>query len=115
MESKRDYGQSDFFGSLVNSWWFSNVSVILMLSNFKLFRTKLNIIPLSDYFPDYTGGNDVMKASEYILGRFNQVNRAHLQMFSHLCEASDEGNLKLVWAAVKETVIHQAFVQIQQS
>ena len=69
------------FDSVVNSRWFMRTSIILFLNKVDLFRLKLPRSPLSNYFPDYSGGNDVNRAAKYLLWRFNQVNRAHLNLY----------------------------------
>jgi len=66
---------------LFNSRWFMRTSIILFLNKVDLFRQKLGRSPLSNYFPDYSGGNDINRASKYLLWRFNQVNRAHLNLY----------------------------------
>lgn len=69
------------FDSVVNSRWFMRTSIILFLNKVDLFRAKLPKSPLINYFNDYTGGNDVNRAAKYLLWRFNQVNRAHLNLY----------------------------------
>ena len=69
------------FDSVVNSRWFMRTSIILFLNKVDLFKQKLSRSPLSNYFPDYSGGNDVNRAAKYLLWRFNQVNRAHLNLY----------------------------------
>ena len=69
------------FDSVVNSRWFMRTSIILFLNKVDLFRQKLGKSPLGNYFPDYSGGNDVNRAAKYLLWRFNQVNRAHLNLY----------------------------------
>jgi len=96
------------FESLINSRWFSRASIILLLCNIGHFKEKLRSKPLGDYFPDYSGGSDFNKASEYLLWRFNQVNRSNLNLCSQLCEPSDASNVRLVWSAAKDTVLHNA-------
>lgn len=96
------------FDSVVNSRWFSRTSIILLLCNVGYFREKLKHKPLSNYFPDYSGGDDVNRASKYLLWRFSQVNRAHLNLYPHLCEPSDDSNMRIAWSAVKETFLHNA-------
>lgn len=99
-------------------------SIILFLNKVDLFKQKLARSPLSNYFPDYSGGNDVNRAAKYLLWRFNQVNRAHLNLYpqyvssSEICrlllmsisltQATDTSNIRLVFAAVKETILHNA-------
>jgi guanine nucleotide-binding protein subunit alpha len=96
------------FDSVVNSRWFMRTSIILFLNKVDLFRQKLGRSPLSNYFPDYSGGDDINRASKYLLWRFNQVNRAHLNLYPHLTQATDTSNIRLVFAAVKETILQNA-------
>ncbi|KAF2427269.1 guanine nucleotide binding protein, alpha subunit [Tothia fuscella] len=96
------------FDSVVNSRWFMRTSIILFLNKVDLFKSKLSKSPLSNYFPDYSGGNDVNRAAKYLLWRFNQVNRAHLNLYPHLTQATDTSNIRLVFAAVKETILQNA-------
>ncbi|KAL1305310.1 hypothetical protein AAFC00_002212 [Neodothiora populina] len=96
------------FDSVVNSRWFMRTSIILFLNKVDLFRQKLGRSPLVNYFPDYSGGNDVNRAAKYLLWRFNQVNRAHLNLYPHLTQATDTSNIRLVFAAVKETILQNA-------
>jgi guanine nucleotide-binding protein G(i) subunit alpha len=69
------------FDSVVNSRWFMRTSIILFLNKVDIFRHKLQRSPLGNYFPDYSGGDDVNRAAKYLLWRFNQVNRAHLNLY----------------------------------
>ncbi|KAG5941332.1 G protein alpha subunit [Claviceps monticola] len=96
------------FDSVVNSRWFMRTSIILFLNKVDIFKQKLVRSPLANYFPDYSGGNDVNKAAKYLLWRFNQVNRAHLNLYPHLTQATDTSNIRLVFAAVKETILNNA-------
>ncbi|KAI9816190.1 MAG: Guanine nucleotide-binding protein alpha-2 subunit [Pycnora praestabilis] len=96
------------FDSVVNSRWFMRTSIILFLNKVDLFKQKLGRSPLGNYFPDYSGGNDVNRAAKYLLWRFNQVNRAHLNLYPHLTQATDTSNIRLVFAAVKETILQNA-------
>jgi len=113
------------FDSVVNSRWFMRTSIILFLNKVDIFKHKLGRSPLGNYFPDYSGGNDVNKAAKYLLWRFNQVNRAHLNLYPQsvlppghespwanpvcsLTQATDTSNIRLVFAAVKETILNNA-------
>lgn len=101
------------FDSIVNSEWFKHTSIILFLNNVDILRAKLPHNPLGNYFPDYNGGNDVNRAARYILWRFNMVNRAKLNLYPHLISALDTSNIRLVFAAVKETVLKQATADLR--
>ncbi|CAG7849274.1 Guanine nucleotide-binding protein subunit alpha [Serendipita indica DSM 11827] len=96
------------FESVINSRWFARTSIILFLNKIDVFKAKLPRVPLEKYFSDYAGGSDVNKAAKYILWRFMQVNRARLSIYPHLTQATDTGNVRLVFAAVKETILQNA-------
>ncbi|RKO85136.1 hypothetical protein BDK51DRAFT_9391, partial [Blyttiomyces helicus] len=51
------------------------------------------------------GGFDVNKAAKFILWKFTQVNRARLNIYPHLTQATDTSNIRLVFAAVKVTIL----------
>jgi guanine nucleotide-binding protein G(i) subunit alpha len=126
------------FESVINSRWFLRTSVILFLNKIDVFKQKLPKVPLVHYFPEYTGGSDINKAAKYILWRFTQTNRARLSVYPHLTQATDTSNvcsfhssfislistssfpldhfgredadhqIRLVFAAVKETILQNA-------
>ncbi|ORY26346.1 G-protein alpha subunit [Naematelia encephala] len=99
------------FESVINSRWFLRTSVILFLNKIDVFKQKLPKVPLVHYFPEYTGGPDINKAAKYILWRFTQTNRARLSVYPHLTQATDTSNIRLVFAAVKETILHNALIE----
>jgi guanine nucleotide-binding protein subunit alpha len=85
-------------------------------------------VALERYFPEYTGGADINKAAKYILWKFMQANRARLSVYPQyvysfrlcietglinvhvfsLTQATDTTNIRLVFAAVKETILQNA-------
>lgn len=96
------------FDSIINSRWFVRTSVVLFLNKIDVFTEKLPHSPLEDQFPDYKGGNDINKGAKYILWRFTQKNRAQLNIYPHLTQATDTSNIRLVFAAIKETILQNA-------
>ncbi|KAJ7210300.1 heterotrimeric G-protein alpha subunit, GPA3-like protein [Mycena rebaudengoi] len=83
------------FESVINSRWFLRTSVALFLTQIDVFN------PLERHFPEYSGGNNLQKATKYILWRFMQENRARLS-------ANDPRNILLVFAVAKETILQNA-------
>ena len=96
------------FDSIINSRWFARTSVVLFLNKIDVFTEKLAYSPLENYFPDYTGGNDIKNAAKYILWRFNKLNRNQVNIYPHLTQATDTSNIRLVFAAVKETILQNS-------
>ncbi|KIJ66158.1 hypothetical protein HYDPIDRAFT_110344 [Hydnomerulius pinastri MD-312] len=103
-----------WFESIVNSRYFLCSSIILLLTKIDVFKEKLPKVPLGEYFPEYTGGADVNKAAKYILWRFMQANRARLSVYPHLATATDITNIRLVFAAIKETILQNALKTIRR-
>lgn len=99
------------FQSIVTSRWFVTTSIVLFLNKKDIFQRKIAKIPLSDYFPDYTGGKDYGKATDFIKQRFLSLNVNKLQIYPYLTEATDTNNINLVFAAVKETVLANSLKQ----
>lgn len=96
------------FESIINSRWFARTSVVLFLNKIDVFTEKLPFSPLENYFPDYAGGNDIKNAAKYILWRFNKLNRNNVNIYPHLTQATDTSNIRLVFAAVKETILQNS-------
>ncbi|TFK45405.1 guanine nucleotide binding protein, alpha subunit [Heliocybe sulcata] len=98
----------ELFDSVINSRWFLRTSIILFLNKVDVFKAKVPKVPLEKYFPEYTGGPDINKAAKFILWRYMQANRAQLSVYPHLTQATDTSNIRLVFAAVKETILQNA-------
>jgi guanine nucleotide-binding protein G(i) subunit alpha len=56
--------------------------VILLLTHVSEFRQKLAMSPLEQHFQDYSGGDDVELAANYILRKFRAVQRSS-PIFAH--------------------------------
>src|SRR5258708_39683031 len=68
------------FKSIMNSRWFSRTSIILFLNKMDVFQEKLPHSPLAKYFPEFTSGDDLQKATKFILWKFVNMNRAKLPL-----------------------------------
>ncbi|KAK0443968.1 heterotrimeric G-protein alpha subunit, GPA3-like protein [Desarmillaria tabescens] len=85
------------FESVINSRWFLRTSIVLFLNKSD-----------SATSPEFPGGKDINKAAKYILWRFMKANRARLSVYPHLTQATDTANVRLVFVAVKETILQNA-------
>ena len=54
------------FDDIINSKWFSDTPVVLFLNKSDLFKNKIKKYKISDYFPEYTGGDDFREACDFI-------------------------------------------------
>ncbi|KAK0230043.1 heterotrimeric G-protein alpha subunit, GPA3-like protein [Armillaria fumosa] len=96
------------FESIINSRWFLRTSIVLFLNKVDVFKKKIPKRPLEHYFPEFPGGKDINKAAKYILWRFMKANRARLSVYPHLTQATDTSTARLVFPAVKETILRNA-------
>ncbi len=97
------------FDDIVNSRWFFNSTIVLFLNKIDIFRKKLKVVPLSQYFPnEYSGANDYQSATEFIRDKFLSLNRSCLKIYPYLTCATNTNNINVVFAAVKETVLANA-------
>lgn len=55
--------------------WFTKTSIILFLNKIDLFRAKLGKSPLSETFPEYTGGANYEAACAFLLEKFVGLNK----------------------------------------
>lgn len=55
----------ELFEETVNSKWFTKVDIIVFLNKMDLLAKKVTKVPISDYFPQYTGGKHVKRLSEW--------------------------------------------------
>jgi guanine nucleotide-binding protein G(i) subunit alpha len=49
----------ELFEETVNSKWFTKVDIIVFLNKMDLLTKKIVKVPISKYFPQYTGGKQV--------------------------------------------------------
>ncbi|KDN41431.1 putative guanine nucleotide-binding protein alpha-1 subunit [Tilletiaria anomala UBC 951] len=94
------------FDSICNSRWFVQTNIILFLNKIDLFREKLPISPMSNYFSDYTGGGDYNAACEYIVNRFVSLNQSETKtVYTHFTCATDTNQIRFVLSAVNDIII----------
>lgn len=98
------------FESVINSRWFSRTTIILFLNKIDLFQQKIKKVPMEQFFPDYGGGSDANKAAKYIMWRFNQTNRAKLNIYPHLTLAIDTIKTRLVFDVIISTIIQNSLI-----
>lgn len=95
------------FDSICNSRWFVKTSIILFLNKIDLFAEKLTYSRLSDYFPDFTGGDNYDAACDYFLHRFVSLNQsaASKQIYAHYTCATDTQQIKFVLSAIQDILL----------
>jgi hypothetical protein len=68
-----------------------------------LFREKIPRSPIVNFFPDYTGGEDLQAACDYFSSRFVGLNQSSAkQIYCHVTCATDTTQIKFVLSAVND-------------
>jgi GTPase SAR1 family protein len=109
-ETNRMVEALNLFDEICNYKMFKKTSMILFLNKRDLFAEKITKVPLNKgCFPDYDGANTYDAASQFILEQFEARNRdAEKRIYPHLTCATDKDNIKVVFNAVKDTVIRRS-------
>jgi len=98
------------FSEIVNSRWFKNSAVILLLNKIDLFGDKLKKVPLSVCFSDFEGPNTVEGGIQYITEQFvSRVKDPNKRVFTFPCSAADQDNVRDILHSVKETLDELGF------
>ncbi|XP_032873476.1 guanine nucleotide-binding protein subunit alpha-14 [Amblyraja radiata] len=95
------------FKTIITYPWFHSSSVILFLNKKDLLEEKIMFSHLVDYFPEYNGPQqDVKAARDFILKTYqNQNPDKEKVIYSHFTCATDTENIRFVFAAVKDTIL----------
>eukprot|EP00029_Vermamoeba_vermiformis_P014584 TRINITY_DN9698_c0_g1_i1.p1 TRINITY_DN9698_c0_g1~~TRINITY_DN9698_c0_g1_i1.p1 ORF type:complete len:357 (+),score=105.17 TRINITY_DN9698_c0_g1_i1:42-1112(+) len=97
------------FGEICNSRWFVETSMILFLNKSDLFQEKIEKVPLNVAFADYTGKQTFEDTTEFIKKKFVEMNKDMKKIiYCHITCATDTNNVKVVFEAVKDTVLQKA-------
>lgn len=95
--------QLDRFDVIINSEWIANTaSVHLLFTKWDVFEDKIKRRPISDCFPDYTGGGDPQMGLEYFTSKFAQRNRSGKKISAHHADATDYQQMEAVLCTLEE-------------
>ncbi|KAG7553586.1 hypothetical protein FFLO_03018 [Filobasidium floriforme] len=97
------------FDSICNSQWFTKTSIILFLNKDDIFRQKI-MNPksqIAQYFPNFDGQPlDYEGGREFFRKQFTRLNRSSTkEVYTHCTTATDTAMLKVVMAAVQDTIL----------
>ncbi|KAK5618504.1 Guanine nucleotide-binding protein subunit alpha-11 [Crenichthys baileyi] len=95
------------FETITSSVWFQESSTILFLNKKDLLAEKITKSNLSTYFPDYSGPQgDAQSAQKFIEKLYIQLhNKHHKALYTHFTCATDTENIRVVFKAVKDTLL----------
>ncbi|PNF32014.1 Guanine nucleotide-binding protein subunit alpha-like protein [Cryptotermes secundus] len=99
----------NIFDTIVNNLVFRGVSIILFLNKTDLLVQKIHSGDIRTYFPQFSGDpRNLSDVQAFILGMFTSVKRdPRKPLFHHFTTAVDTENIKVVFNAVKDTILHR--------
>ncbi|GAM23865.1 hypothetical protein SAMD00019534_070400 [Acytostelium subglobosum LB1] len=92
---------------IVNNKYFVNTSFILFLNKNDIFREKITKEPLSNYFPEYTGGLNYEHSLEFIRNQFLRPVPVGKTVVAHVTTATDTQNISVVFDTVRHSIVTQ--------
>lgn len=109
------------FDSICNSRWFSQSSLLLFMNKSDLFRVKLPVSPLQDYFVDYVPlptaaaqpDDEFKHAADFLTNKFVSLSRDPTRvMYPYLTCATDTNQIKFVLQAVRDIITRTNLRQV---
>ncbi|KAL7834802.1 hypothetical protein SRHO_G00290490 [Serrasalmus rhombeus] len=108
-ENRMDESKA-LFKTIVTYPWFQNTSIILFLNKTDILKEKITKSHIADYFPEYWGPKcDADNAMKFILKMYEEQNTERKRMYSHFTCATDTENIRLIFSAVKDTIMRIHF------
>ncbi|XP_053474690.1 guanine nucleotide-binding protein subunit alpha-11-like [Ictalurus furcatus] len=95
------------FKTILNYAFFQRTSFIIFFNKTDLLQEKISKSDLADYYPEYDGPkNDANEAMKFIRNMFEAQNsEACKRLYSHFTCATDTENIRLIFSAVKDTIM----------
>ncbi|XP_024154912.1 guanine nucleotide-binding protein subunit alpha-14 [Oryzias melastigma] len=95
------------FETIMSYKWFQESSTILFLNKTDLLEEKITKSHLGDYFSEFTGNRgDADAAKKFILQMYvNRHTGRHKPLYTHYTCATDTENIRVVFKAVKDTLL----------
>ncbi|XP_075147628.1 guanine nucleotide-binding protein subunit alpha-14-like [Haematobia irritans] len=93
------------FKSISSYKWFDGTSIVLFFNKIDLLREKIMYSDLNKYFPAFQGRrHDYDEAKDFIYKLFIGVNPKR-RLYTHFTCATDTENIKVVFDAVRDTIL----------
>jgi len=113
-DTNRMHEALTLFDEICNSRYFKKTSIILFLNKRDLFWEKIQQVPLTVCFPDYTGANDYDNTTAYIQQQFEHRNKnPQKKIYTHVTCATDTTNVRAVFDAIKDIVLGENLAEAQ--
>mmetsp|Transcript_41502 Transcript_41502/g.104673 ORF Transcript_41502/g.104673 Transcript_41502/m.104673 type:complete len:371 (-) Transcript_41502:421-1533(-) len=110
----------ELFDEVANSRWFQRSSIVLFLNKSDIFRKRIRVQSLKCCFADYDGSHSYTNAVRFIRNKFISLAAKHRLstadispendalpgLYTHVTCATDTDNIRYVFEAVTDTILH---------
>ena len=94
------------FDAVSNNVHLKKAPLILFLNKVDLFKKFLNLHPLNEHFPEYTGGANVEEGLSLISSKFANMNEsATRSLYIHFTHATDTTSFKKLIGNITKIII----------
>ncbi|XP_060719752.1 guanine nucleotide-binding protein G(q) subunit alpha-like [Tachysurus vachellii] len=99
------------FKTIISYPFFQRTSMIIFFNKTDLLQEKISKSHLEDYYPEYKGPkNNAETAKKFILQMYEAQNSdACRRLYTHFTCATDTENIRLIFSAVKDTIMRINF------
>jgi guanine nucleotide-binding protein G(i) subunit alpha len=117
----------ELFDEVVNSRWFESSSIVLFFNKSDIFRKRIRTQSLDCCFDDYDGSHSYTNAVRFIRKKFVSLASKHRLassttdsdpetdampgLYTHITCATDTDNMRYVFDAVTDTILHNNLVK----
>jgi len=104
----------ELFEEICNNHYFRDSAMVLFLNKKDLFLEKIHKVDLRVCFPDYEGGADFDAGTQFIERKF--LDKSHDKeklIYCHVTCATDTENVRVVFDAVRASVLQSNLKQLQ--
>lgn len=103
------------FETIVNNRCFAEVSIILFFNKTDLLREKVRSRStcIADYIEGFRGDpHDLAQVQRFLVDWFYQARKQEKPLFHHFTTAVDTENIKVVFNAVRNTILQKNITQL---
>ncbi|KAJ3019109.1 UNVERIFIED_CONTAM: hypothetical protein HDU68_010816 [Siphonaria sp. JEL0065] len=105
-ETNRMIEAMNLFSSICNHPLFKSIDMVLFLNKIDLFKQKITLRPISNYFPEYKGPDTYEESSRFFKKQFQAINKypKDKKIFAHYTHATDSELTKKVLGSVVASI-----------
>jgi len=105
----------NLFGQVCNNQVFATTPIFLCLNKKDIFEQQIQTTSLTKCFPEYTGGNDVNVALQFIQEKFQAKVLDGRILHTYFIAARLKKDVKYAWEEVKKILIEENKRQVTQA